>query len=360
MAVDVVDLRSDTVTRPTSEMRRRMAEAEVGDDVMGEDPTVAALEHRAAEILGKEKALFVASGTMGNQLAVLAQSRPGDEIIVERTNHVFRWEVGGIAALAHAQAAPLDGQRGVLTATQVDAAIRHLEDIHHPGTALVALESPHNFGGGKIYPLDEIRAIAEVAHGAGARLHLDGARLFNACVTGAYAPQDLAAPFDTVMFCLSKGLGAPVGSILAGSSETIAIARRLRKRLGGGWRQAGILAAAGLYSLDHHVDRLAEDNARARKLAERLDRIDGIDAWPDEVETNILFFSVGSQEGNHLLETALAERGVLVESGGHFPRIRAVTHLDVDDRGVERCVATVEEVSATPRLAPYLAARHAC
>jgi threonine aldolase len=346
MAHKLVDLRSDTVTRPTPEMRRRMAEADVGDDVMGEDPTVAELERRAAELLGKQAALFVCSGTMGNQIAIAVQSQPGDEVVLERTNHVYRWEVGGLAAIAHVQAAPLDGVRGVLSAEQVDSALRRLDDIHHPRTAVVALESTHNFGGGRIYPLAEIRRIAEVARSVGARLHLDGARLFNACASGAYRPRELAAPFDTVMFCLSKGLGAPVGSMLVGDGVTIAAARRLRKRLGGGWRQAGILAAAGLHALDHHVERLTDDNARARRLAERLASIDGIRAWPDEVETNILFFSSGSPAGDAALEHALAERGVLVEGGGHFPRIRAVTHLDVDDDDVDRCVSEVERLVA--------------
>jgi threonine aldolase len=347
MAHEAVDLRSDTVTRPTPEMRRRMAEAVVGDDVMGEDPTVKELERRAAEMLGKEAALFVVSGTMGNQIAIAAQSSAGDEVIVERTSHVFRWEVGGLAAIAHVQTVPLDGKRGVLTAEQIDGALRRMDDIHHPRTAVVALETTHNYGGGKIYPLEEIRRIAEVACSVGARLHLDGARLFNACAAGAYTPRDAAHPFDTVMFCLSKGLGAPIGSMLVGDRETIARARRLRKRLGGGWRQAGILAAAGLHALEHHVARLADDNSRARALAERLARIDGISAWPEEVETNILFFTRGSADRDLELEHTLARQGVLVEGGGHFPRIRAVTHGDVDDEDIERCVVTIERLMST-------------
>ncbi|MCU0241084.1 MAG: aminotransferase class I/II-fold pyridoxal phosphate-dependent enzyme [Vicinamibacteria bacterium] len=337
----VVDMRSDTVTRPTPEMRRAMAEAEVGDDVMGEDPTVNALSARAAEWLGKEDALFVASGTMGNQIAIAIQARPGDEVICERTSHVFRWEGGAMAAIAHAQTVPLDGQRGVLRAEQVLSALRTLDDVHHPHTAVVSLECSHNFGGGRVYPLDEIRRIADAVRPYNVRMHLDGARMFNACATGAYTPAELAAPFDTIMFCLSKGLGTPVGSMLVGDRATIARARRVRKRLGGGWRQAGILAAAGLYALDHHVERLRDDNARARRLSERLAAVDGISARPRDVETNILFFSAGSPARDAALEHALAERSVLVEGGGHFPWIRAVTHLDIDDADLDRCVAEV-------------------
>jgi len=342
MARDVADFRSDTVTRPTDEMRRRMADARVGDDVMGEDPTVNSLESAAAELLGKEAALFVVSGTMGNQLAVAAQTERGDEVILERTSHIFRWEVGAVGAVSGCQTATVEGERGVMTAGQVDAAMRKMEDIHMPRTALVCLECTHNYGGGRVYPLDEIERISEAVRGAGARLHLDGARMFNAVAAGAYSAAELAGAFDTVQFCLSKGLGAPVGSVLAGDADTIEKARRLRKMLGGGWRQAGILAAGGLHALENHVDRLAEDNARAKRLAEALAGLDGVTARPEEVETNIMFFTVGSPERDVLLGEHLAERGVLIEEAGHFPWNRCVTHLDVDDADVERCVEEVK------------------
>jgi len=342
MKSPIVDLRSDTVTRPSPAMRARMAAAPVGDDVMREDPTVNELEARSARMLGKEAALFIVSGTMGNQLAAASQTHPGDEIVCERHSHIFRWEVGALAALWGLQTASLEGSRGVLTAGQVSDAVRWMDDIHVPRTALVCLESTHNYGGGKIFPLDEIRRIARVARRAKARMHLDGARMLNACVASGVKPAELARPFDTVTFCLSKGLGAPVGSVLAGDGATIERARRIRKRLGGGWRQAGILAAAGLYALENNVERLAEDHARARRLAEMLASIDGVECRVGEVETNILFFSTGSESRDGELERHLAARGVLVEGGGHFEGIRAVTHLDVDDAGIERCAGEVK------------------
>jgi threonine aldolase len=281
-----VDLRSDTVTQPTPPMREAMARAEVGDDVFGDDPSVNALEAETAALLGKEAAVFVPSGTMANQLAIRSQTEPGDEILVEANAHIYYYEGGGPAALSGVMCRCLAGERGVFSGAAVTAALRP-SDQHFPRTRLVCLENTHNRGGGKVWPLQQMQEVAAVARHHGLRLHLDGARLWNAAIASSMAESAIAAPFDTVSVCYSKGLGAPVGSALAGPKDVIARARRFRKMFGGGMRQAGVLAAAALYALHHHRVRLAEDHANARLLAAGLSKINGLTLAPAETPTTI-------------------------------------------------------------------------
>ena len=337
-ATEPVDLRSDTVTRPTPAMRAAIAAAPVGDDVFDDDPTIHALQERVAALAGKEAALFVPSGTMGNQLAVRLQVDHGDEVLLERDCHIFNYEPGGAAALSGAQIQPLVGTRGALDPAAVVAAIR-TPDVHHAPTRLLCLENTHNRAGGAITPLDALTATAEAARGRGLRVHLDGARLWNASVATGVPIVRWAAPFDTVMMCFSKGLGAPVGSILVGTTATMARARRFRKMLGGGMRQAGLLAAACLYALDHHVERLAEDHRRARRLAEMAAAVPGLACDPARVDTNIVLLEVTEPAWDApAVVAALAARGVRMVPFG--PRtIRAVTHLDIDDAAIERAGA---------------------
>ncbi|HUB06612.1 MAG TPA: GntG family PLP-dependent aldolase [Myxococcales bacterium] len=325
--MDLLDLRSDTVTKPGPAMRKAMAEAEVGDDVFGEDPTVNRLQDRVAEILGKEAALFVPTGTMANQTAIGAQVGPGDEIICDQGCHAANYEGGGLAALWGAQIRALAGKRGLLDAALVEEAIRPPND-HHPRSRLVEVENTHNRGGGTVYPLAQVQAIAEVARRRSLKLHLDGARLWNACVKTGVAPAAYAAHADTVSVCLSKGLGAPAGSLVAGSRELVATARRLRKRLGGGMRQAGVLAAAGLYALEHHRERLAEDHENARRLAQEIAAVPGLRVALDSVETNLIFAEVVREGWNAARAVAaLREHGVLA-GDADGKRLRFVTHLD--------------------------------
>jgi threonine aldolase len=338
MSVPPIDLRSDTVTRPTPAMRKAMAEAEVGDDVYDDDPTLHRLQDRMAALLGKESALFVVSGTMGNQIAVRSQVEHGDEILLEKDCHIFRYEVGGVASNSGAQVQTLEGRRGAIDPAQVIAAIRGV-DIHDPPTRLLCLENTHNRAGGAVVPLDQLTATARAAFEHGLRVHLDGARLWNAHVATGVPLAAWAEPFDTVMMCFSKGLGAPVGSILAGDSETIARARRMRKMFGGGIRQGGILAAACLYALDHHVERLAEDHRRARRLAELIREAPGLALDPGGVDTNIVFFDI--LDPALTAEAAvqrLRQRGLWISAYGPR-RLRAITHLDVDDAAIERAGA---------------------
>jgi len=284
-----IDLRSDTVTKPTPAMREAMAQAEVGDDVYGEDPTVNRLEKMAAELLGKEAALFVPTGVMGNQLAIRLHTRPGDEVIVESASHLIRYEGGSASSLSGVQLCCVPGDRGRLSPESVKAAIRRM-DLHNPPTTLVCLEQTHNVGGGSIYPLETIHGIMEIVRAHGLALHLDGARLFNAVVKTGVSAADYARPFDTVSFCLSKGLGAPIGSVVVADSLRVQKLRRLRKVFGGGMRQVGILAAAGIYALEHHIARLAEDHANAYHLATLLQDIPGVVVDVKAVETNMVMF----------------------------------------------------------------------
>ncbi len=340
MPAPVVDLRSDTVTRPTAAMRRAIAEAEVGDDVFGDDPTVIALERRVAGLAGKQAALFVPSGTMGNQLAVHVLTKPADEVLLEADSHLYVHEQGGIAANSGCLAHPVAGERGALPLDAILAALRD-EDDHVARVSLVCAENTHNRAGGAIVPLERLRALAALARGRGLRVHLDGARLWNASVATGVPIADWAACADTVMMCFSKALGAPVGSILVGPASEIRAARRARKRWGGGMRQVGVLAAACLHALDHHVARLAEDHARARRLAEGLARAPGARVVPPD--TNLVFVDL-EPPGPDARTTvaALAERGVRLSAYGPR-RVRAVLHLDVDDEGVERAIAAFRE-----------------
>lgn len=335
-----IDLRSDTVTRPTPEMRRAMFEAEVGDDVYGDDPTVNRLEADAATLLGKEAALFVPSGTQGNQIAILTHTNRGNEVIVEAGSHVYIYEAGGIAALAGCQARPIAGVRGAMDPEHVAAAIRS-ENVHFPRTALVCVENTHN---GCVLPPENIRAIAEVAHRDGIPVHMDGARVFNAAVAQGVPVAEVVASVDSVQFCLSKGLSAPVGSLLVGSKEFIARARRNRKLLGGGMRQAGILAAAGLIAIHKMVNRLAEDHENARRLARGLAEIPGLHVDMEAVQTNMVIFEINDPRWNGgSLSGALTRAGVWCNAMG-AGRLRFVTHNDVPAEAVGEALERIAQV----------------
>lgn len=330
-----VDLRSDTVTRPTPGMREAMFRAEVGDDVLDHDPTTLALEERVAELLGKERALFFPSGIQANQTALAVHGRPGSEVILEAGAHIFNYEEGAGAALSGLQLRPVPSENGILDPDAVRGAIRPRTPYVHP-TSLVALENTHNSAGGKILPLQTFSEIREVALAADLPVHLDGARLWHACVETGVPPSRYGALADTVMVCLSKGLGAPVGSLLAGSAESMARAWRIRRRLGGGMRQSGILAAAGLYALDFHRDRLVDDHRRAREFARAAAAVPGLGV--EMPETNIVMLDVLADGVSPVdLLARLAREGVLMVQFGPR-RLRAVTHLDVDDEGISRAV----------------------
>lgn len=324
-----IDLRSDTVTKPTPAMREAMAQAEVGDDVYGEDPTVNRLEAMAAEMLGKEAAVFVPSGVMGNQLALRLHTRPGDEVIVDSTSHLIRYEGGSASSLSGVQLVCVPGDRGRLSPESVKESIRP-KGLHNPPTTLVCLEQTHNVGGGSVYALEVIHHIAEVARTHGLSLHLDGARLFNAVVSTGVAAADYARSFDSVSFCLSKGLGAPVGSVVVSDAARVQTLRRLRKVFGGGMRQVGILAAAGVYALEHHIARLAEDHVNAHYLATLLEDIPGVVVDVKAVETNMVMFQVPhSSKTTDMLLADCREAGVLLNAMGDRA-FRVVTHLDVN------------------------------
>jgi len=334
----MIDLRSDTVTRPTAAMRRAMAEAEVGDDVLGDDPTVAALERRTTEILGKEAAVYMPSGTMTNQVAIRTWTEPGDEIIIEAEAHTYFLESGGPAALSGVMCRLIQGDRGRFTADQVRAVLRPANE-HFPRTRLVCVENTHNRSGGAVWPVGQVAEVAAAARDAGLKVHLDGARLWNASVASGVPERDYAAHFDSVSVCFSKGLGAPVGSALAGPREFITRARRFRKMFGGGMRQAGIIAAGALYALDHHRERLAEDHANARRLAEGIAPLSGIAIDPATVETNIVVFYVKDMPAARLIER-LAKMGVLMLARD-ATSVRAVTNLGVTRNEIEETIAQV-------------------
>ncbi len=338
-----IDLRSDTVTRPTAGMRAAMQAAEVGDDVFGEDPTVNRLEERVAGLLGKEAALYVPSGTMSNQIAIKAHTQPGDELLCDANSHVYLYEAGGPAVLSGVTCHVLDGDSGILDVTQLDGKVRPLND-HVVRTRLVCLENTHNRGGGRVYPLEKVQAISAWARQQGLALHLDGARLWNAAVATGVGLSTWGALFDTVSVCFSKGLGAPVGSALAGPRDLIQRARRVRKLFGGGMRQAGVLAAAALYALDHHVDRLAEDHRNAQAIARAIRDTPGLRLVPPEVDTNLIWFEVDRELGTaSKVAAALKERGVLVHGAG--PQVlRACTHLDVSAAQAERAAEVFRKV----------------
>ncbi|HVV88014.1 MAG TPA: GntG family PLP-dependent aldolase [Kofleriaceae bacterium] len=337
-----IDLRSDTVTQPTAAMRAAMAAAEVGDDVYGEDPTVRRLEETVAELLGYPAALFVPSGTMANQVALRALTRPGEEVIVGQDAHCWRFESGALAALAGAQAQVLPGD-GRFTADQVRAAYKPAISYLSP-TTVVEIENTHNMGGGTVWPAAQLADVLAATRALGMSAHLDGARLWNAAVATGRPERELAAGFDTVSVCLSKGLGAPVGSLVAGSKELVARCHRFRKMYGGGMRQAGILAAGGLYALEHHRARLAEDHANARRMAELLVGVPGLAVDLAKVETNIVMIEVAAPLVASELVTACGAVGVRC-STMNATRLRLVTHLDVDRAGCERAAQVLAAVA---------------
>jgi threonine aldolase len=335
-----IDLRSDTVTRPTPEMRKAMAEAEVGDDVWGDDPTVIELEREVAGVLGTEAALYVPSGTMGNQLGIRSQTHPGDEILVHELAHVVVHESGGPALLAGVQARMIAGERGLPGPKGLEPWLRDPDDIHHAPQSLVCIENTVGELGGLVYPPERIDAVCAFAREHRLRVHLDGARLWNAAVAGGDPPARIVRDVDSVSVCFSKGLGAPVGSALAGDAGLIERARRGRKLLGGGMRQAGIIAAGALYALRHHVDRLAEDHATARLLAEGLAGGRRLTSDPERVETNIVFARVADGENAVAVVGELEAAGVLC-SAMDAMTIRFVTHLDTPEEAVREAVRRI-------------------
>ncbi len=334
---DRVDLRSDTVTQPTAGMRDAMHTAAVGDDVLGDDPTVRKLEQHLATILGKEAALFVASGTMANAVAIRAHTSPGDEIITETTSHIYQYEGGGYAALSGCSISLVPGENGILNPKDVANAIRKAEGslAHYPDGTLVCVENTSNRGGGTCYPQETLDEIARIAHENGCAAHIDGARLFNAVIATGVNPARMVRDYDSISICLSKGLGAPVGSVLVGSAEFIARAHRWRKMFGGGMRQAGVIAACGIYALEHHVERLADDHKRARRLAEAINSMDGFTVNLDSVETNMVYIE-GVLSAPQILEK-LAAHGIDVLEVGPTA-VRAVVHLHITDRDIDRTI----------------------
>lgn len=344
--MDLIDLRSDTVTRPTPAMRKVMADAEVGDDVWGEDPTVNRLEAVVAERLGKEAALFVPSGTMSNQIAIRVHTRPGDELLCDVNAHIYVYEAGAPAVLSGVTCHTLPGDYGLLTLDQLRDHVRPINE-HMVRTRLVCLENTHNRGGGRVYPLEWIQEISAWARGHGLAMHLDGARLWNAIVATGVPAKAWAAAFDTVSVCFSKGLGAPVGSALVGPKDLIARARYARKLFGGAMRQAGVLAAAALYAMDHHVERLAEDHANARLMAEAVEATQGLELTPPRVDTNILWIKVDPRLGTPAeLAARFKEEGILFYPASKT-QLRACTHLDVSRPQAERVARAIRRL-ATP------------
>lgn len=346
MPVALIDLSSDTATRPTPAMRRFMAEAPVGDEQRNEDPTVNRLQETVATLLGKDAALFLPSSTMSNEIAFTVHTRPSNEIIMEKTSHPIHFEAGGPAFHSGAMICPIDGDRGLFTPAQLEAAIRP-DDPHSPQSRLVSLENTHNLGGGSIWPLPQLQEVCATARAHHLALHLDGARLMNAVIATGIPAVTYAASFDSVCLCLSKGLGAPVGSVLAGSHAFIHEARRYKHLFGGAMRQAGIIAAGGLYALEHHVERLADDHANAQLLAEGLASIPGIALDPATIETNIVFFELApdARFTAAAFTERLLQKHVRVVALGHT-RIRAVTHLDISRQDIELTLKAIRDILA--------------
>lgn len=331
------DFRSDTLTKPTREMRQAMVEAEVGDDVFGEDPTVNRLQEMIAEMTGKEAALFVASGTQGNEVCISAHTQPGEEIIVGKESHIFNYECGGPALLSGVQMYPVNEKNGIMTLENVKSAVRHV-DVHYPQTSLVCLENTHNRGGGIILPLETIKSISEFAKSQNLKMHLDGARLWNACIATGITLKEYCRYFDSISLSFSKGLGAPVGSIVAGNKQYLNRVHYYRKVYGGGMRQVGILAAACIYAVKNHFSRLKEDHERAKQFAEAISHIPSIKVDLETVQTNIVIFDVDKPDFNaDKFISQLQENGVLMLEIDPN-RIRAVMHLDLADTDIEKAV----------------------
>jgi threonine aldolase len=333
----LIDLRSDTVTRPTAGMRRAMAEAVVGDDVLGDDPTVNALEERVAAMLGHEAGCFVPTGTMANQTAIRAHTEPGDEVICHVDSHIINYETGSPAALSGVMIRTMHGPRGLFDSHELDAMMRPRE-VHFPNSKLLLIENTQNRGGGAVWPLEQVRRVAARGRELGLSLHLDGARIWNACAKTGHAPADYARLFDTASCCFSKGLGAPAGSMVVGSSAIIKRVKRFRKMFGGTMRQSGVLAAAAMYALDHHMKRLPDDHGHAARLAQGLAKIPGL-SLPLPVETNIVFIDIDPATGIDAptLSARLKSAGVLALAGS-ATRLRAVCHLDVDTGMIDRAL----------------------
>ncbi len=340
----ISDFRSDTVTKPTDEMREAMRNAVVGDDVLGDDPTVKKLEEIAAKKVGKEAAIYVPSGTMGNAIAVKVWTNEGEEVIVEEKSHIYNFESGHLAFISRVIPRPLPSDRGVYYLERLKAAVNKRKDYHVPQPTLITLENTHNFWGGAVIPLEHFKGIREIADRKGIRVHLDGARIFNASIATGIPAYEYASYVDSIMFCLSKGLGAPVGSMLAGPADFIEKARHVRKMLGGGMRQVGVIAAAGIIALQKMVDRLSEDHRRAKTLAYALSEMPGIEIDPENIETNIIFFKVKREDltAPELVEK-LKEHGVLALSMSDED-IRMVTHKDVDDGDIRHAIETFKKI----------------
>ncbi len=340
---DRVDVRSDTVTQPTSGMRKVMESAKVGDDVLGDDPTVIELQNRVAKMFGKEAALFVASGTMSNAIALKTHTSPGDEIVCDKTAHIYKYEGGGYAALCGASISLVEGKGGIMTAKQVQSAIRKAEGSgsHYPDCTLICVENTSNLGGGACYTQEALDEIAAVAKANDCATHIDGARIFNASIATGVGVARMCRDYDSVSICFSKGLGAPVGSVLVGSQKFIEKAHRWRKMFGGGWRQAGVLAAAALYALDHHVERLSEDHARARHVAEEINKMDNFSVDLEAVESNLVYVNYAGS-AKELVEK-LGVRGIDMFDLP-YNRVRIAIHLHITDEDVERIIQAFSEL----------------
>lgn len=339
----IIDLRSDTLTKPSPAMRQAMANAEVGDDVFGEDPTINALQKRCAELTGKEAALFTTSGSMANQLAIKSHTSPGDEVILEADCHILNYETGAPALLSGVQLLPIEGKHGVITSGQVKKYIRP-KAYYFPNNTLICLENTHNRAGGYIFPFEEIKKIRDLSLNEGIKMHLDGARIFNASVETDIPVDVYASYFDSISFCFSKGLGAPVGSILCSTGDAIERAHKFRKIIGGGMRQAGILAAAAMYALDNNIQRLTEDHRKAKYFAESISKLNSIDIDLSTVHTNIIIFRINKTDAEiTVIRNEMKNRGVLF-SDGSFGSIRAVFHLDVSMDEVKEAVEIFQSV----------------
>jgi threonine aldolase len=339
----IIDLRSDTVTRPSKEMRAIMADAEVGDDVYGEDPTINKLQDLVANLLKKEAALFVSSGTMGNQLCLKSHTEPGDEIIVERNAHIFQYETAAPSIISNIQIFPVPGKYGMMKLQDIEDSIR--PDIYYyPKTRLICLENTHNKAGGTILDLDYIKDVRTLANLQGLKMHLDGARLWNASIETGIKLEDYSQYFDSISLCLSKGLGAPVGSVIAGTKPFIEKARKFRKILGGGLRQAGILAAAGIYAIQNNFEKLAADHRRAKELGKSLKELDCIDIDLESVQTNMVIFGFKNKNYKFIEKLEILKNNNLLANPNGKDKIRLVTHLDIDDNDIDRAINLMKKV----------------